>query len=34
VSVPDLGTSLGVADPRHDPAIATMEWALYRKRIR
>lgn len=34
VSVPDLGASLGVADPRHDPAIATMDWALYRKRAR
>jgi hypothetical protein len=34
VTVPDLGASLGVADPRHDPAIASMEWALYRKRAR
>jgi hypothetical protein len=31
VDVPDLGTSLGVADPRHDPAIASMHWALWRK---
>jgi hypothetical protein len=34
VRVPDLGASPGVADPRHDPAIATMDWALYRKRGR
>jgi hypothetical protein len=31
VEVPDLGAALRVADPRHDPAIAGMHWALYRK---